>query len=679
MIKTRGILSIFLGGVSAVVGLVVYASLTTPHLDSFENVKASYQSSELILLDQQGELLHQWRQSKNERTFSWVLVGQVSPAFTQALIKSEDQKFYRHQGVDHKALLASFYQRLFKRSPRGASTLTMQTVKLISRDPGAFQGWIGKLRQIIAAYRLEASWNKAQILESYINLISFRGEIRGLASASWLLFQKSPSGLTLPESTLLSVLIRSPNAPVSMWLKRACWQEPTKCAELSAIVQQLPAQNRRLSENQYAIHLAQRLSKTGVIGEVTTSLHKDIQLYAQEVVQAQIHSLEQKNVRDAAVLVLENATGEVWAYVGGSGLQEKSLYVDGTQALRQAGSTLKPFLYATAFEKNLLHGDSWIEDSAVDIVFDSGIYKPQNHDHHFYGWVQVKTALASSLNVPAVKTFKLLNDNSLWDKLSSMNFRSLQQPEHYGPAMALGVVDVTLEDLTQAFRTLARGGIYSSMTFFPTKNGSSENRQVFSLQSSNEVAKILSENQNRALGFGLDSALSVPGAAVKTGTSKDMRDNWCLGFNSRFTVGVWVGNFNGEPMWNVLGVTGAAPIWKKIMEKLQESYPAIAEKELPKLVQEMDRRQTPEKYPQAQILYPQNGMILALDPGIPADHQKVPLIVQGGIQKNLRWRIDGKEMVSVRDSYLWTPQEGRHSFDLYEGKSLRQSLQIIVK
>ncbi len=351
------------------------------------------------------------------------------------------------------------------------------------------------------------------------------------------------------------------------------------CADFHVRTRDLVKKSLGPLANQHALQLAQRLSKAGLVGEIKTTLRKDLQLYVQELVSSQIQSLAQQNVNDAAVLVIENKTGEVWAYVGGAGLQSQHAYVDGVQSFRQAGSTLKPFLYATAFEKNVLHDSSWIEDSAVDIVFDRGIYKPQNHDRQFYGWVQVKTALASSLNVPAVKIFRLLNDDSFWGKLTELNFRKLKDPEYYGPALALGVADVTLEDLTQAYRTLAQQGSYSQMSFFPRKNPPLQ-KKVFSTESVEEVSRILSESQNRSLGFGLDSSLSLQGASVKTGTSKDMRDNWCIGYNSRFTVGVWVGNFSGEPMWNVMGVTGAAPIWKKTMEWLQEKYPTSFPKAL---------------------------------------------------------------------------------------------------
>ncbi|KYG60829.1 penicillin-binding protein 1C [Bdellovibrio bacteriovorus] len=651
-------------------GVYFYNSL--PKLRSYEQVKTQYQSSDLYILSHDGKLLHQWRKNKDNRSFQWTPLADISPVLISEVLKSEDRFFYEHTGVSITSLVASLYQRSFKDSSRGGSTITMQLLKLIAPDRAQYSGMTGKLRQILSAYRLEKSWTKKEILESYLNLIPLRGEYKGVTSSSWALFNKSPSGLTLKEAVALAVLIRSPNAGVKDWKNRACWQEPSLCSEFPAFIAELAKKTLESSTHNVALHLAQRLSPHFVSGEIKSTVHMDVQTYTQEVVKSQIQNLQAQNVNDAAVLVVENATGNVWAYIGGSGISDKK-FVDGVRSYRQAGSTLKPFLYATAFENNILTPNSWIEDSAVDIVFERGIYKPQNHDKQFYGWVQVKTALASSLNVPAVKVFKLLNDESFWTRLQMLGFKNLKEPEHYGPALALGVADVTLEDLTQAYRTLANNGIYTDLRF-TSNDPEPKARQVFKAQTAQDVAYILAQSENRALGFGLDSALSTQGASVKTGTSKDMRDNWCVGFNSRFTVGVWVGNFSGDPMWNVMGVTGAAPIWKKVMAFLDANYPsaklslASAQKEIT----------PPEKYPQARIVYPQDGMIMALDPAIPRGHQKMPLLAEGPHPAGLQWKINGKK-VAGNKSILWTPETGRHTFELYQNQKLAQKVQVLVK
>lgn len=642
----------------------------------FDQVRGQYKISELVVLDSNGTALHRWRQDKMQKTVAWTPLTEISTSLAKAVLKSEDKNFYSHFGVDPQALAAGTYQRLFRRSPRGASTITMQTVKLISVQRSQYDGYLGKMKQFIAAIKLEQAWTKAQILEAYLNLISFRGEYRGIASASEALFAKRPAGLTLKESTLLAVLVRSPNADLKAWSQRACWQERSYCRDMHEWIyrnSKKPAGN--ISERK-AIHFAQRLHNRGLKGLVKTYLHRDVQLYAQELMQSHINGLKERNVNDAAVMVVENKTGQVWAYVGGTGLNDENQYVDGVQAFRQAGSTLKPFLYATAFERGILSPESWLEDSGVDIVFDNGVYKPQNHDRKFYGWVQAKTALGSSLNVPAVKVFKLLNDTTFYSKLQSLHFKKLEESEYYGPALALGVADVTLEDLIQGYRTLANGGVYSTLNF--TLDDISATEKVFSEESANQVTQIMMASENRALGFGLDSILSLPGVAVKTGTSKDMRDNWTIGYNGRFTVGVWVGNFNGAPMWNVMGVTGAAPIWRNLMEYLDEKYPS---KEPLVPLEKLASKSRPEKFPKARILYPQNGMVLALDPAIPKKNQRMPLIAEATGEGRIEWRINGIKKAASKEAgtFMWTPVLGKHRFELFKNGQLSQSVEVLVK
>lgn len=670
--RNRFALVLSLTATSLLIGMAAVILFSKPKITSFSQVKTQHKGSDIWFKDRDNQLLHQWRKDRSVRSYAWTDLSEISPLLISEVIKSEDRKFYSHHGVDLKALVASMYQRLFKGSSRGGSTISMQLLKLVY-GKNSYSGYSGKLIQIISSFQLEQTWSKSEILEAYLNLIPMRGEQTGIPSSSWLMFNKPPSALSQVEATLMAVLIRSPNADSKDWQRRACEQLGSLCEEFKKTIPALVTKTFASVQNQNALHLAQRLSANMKAGEVRTTLQKDLQVFVQEQIQSQIRALEKQNVHDAAVLVLENKTGEVWAYVGGSGLHRESTYVDGVRALRQAGSTLKPFLYATAFEKNLLHANSWIEDSAVDIVFERGVYKPQNHDRKYYGWVQAKTALGSSLNVPAVKVFKILNDESFWQKLSALKFRELKEPDHYGPALALGVADVTLEDLTNGYRTLAQQGQYSAIRFTQDKNPLEET-QVFSAPSAAEVVDILSESENRILGFGLDSNLSVHGAAVKTGTSKDMRDNWCVGFNSRFTVGVWVGNFSGEPMWNVMGITGAAPIWQKTIQWLEERYPAQSLNRVTSQGTQME----PLKYPRPKMAYPQDGMILALDPGIPAENQKMPLLVDGEEGKKLYWKINGHRMAALKVK-LWQPQRGRHTFELYEGDKLLESATILVK
>jgi penicillin-binding protein 1C len=657
-----------------VAGIVFIAS-DHPVLPSFERVRADFKPSDILVLDQGGRALQQVRGTDKYRSLPWVELQQVSKALVPAILKSEDKNFLAHGGVDYRALLASAWQS-FKGHKRGASTLSMQTVKLISPDKKVWAGATGKLRQLHAAYALESEWSKEQILEAYLNLVPLKGELIGLSAASFALFDKPAQGLNLLEATVLAVLIRSPNAHEKMVLQRSCQQESEFCEQLSSVVAKSLKRSAIRLAAESAYHLSKRIMSGSFKESIQTTIDGDLQKYAQERLQAQVALLKNQNVHDGAIFVIENKTGEVKAYVGSSGPYSTAPFVDGITALRQAGSTLKPFLYATAFERKILTPKSWLEDSPIDIVFDRGVYKPQNHDRSFYGWVRAETALASSLNVPAVKVFKLLNDESFWGKMNEMQFRELKEPEHYGPALALGVADVSLEDLTLAYHALAEGGFYSRAHF--TKNEKELMKtQVFTAEAANTVAQVLRQKELRSLGFGMDSALSaIDGASVKTGTSKDMRDNWCVGFNSKYTVGVWIGNFSGEPMWNVMGVTGAAPLWVEVMQWLQKKDPEVITNQLAEVT---EGDESPTRYPQAKILYPQNGMVLAIDPDIPVKNQKVPFMAEIPPGQKVEWRLNKNKISGNANNYLWQPKKGKHHLELLQNGIAKESIEIYVK
>ncbi|MGE0633604.1 MAG: transglycosylase domain-containing protein, partial [Pseudobdellovibrionaceae bacterium] len=570
-------------------------------------------------------------------------------------------------------------------SPRGGSTITMQMAKLLSSKNDLYSGQFGKIRQIIFAHKLETSWSKDEILEAYLNLTYFRGELQGLRAASLGLFHKEPVGLNDSESAILSALIRSPQAEPQRVSERACLLlGVTTCGDIQDLARTLENKYSVPQGANWASHLTRILIKENPEATfMQSTLDSELQKMVIGVVTEQISQLTQRNVEDAAVLVIHNKTGEVRAYVGSTGPLSKSSQVDGVRSLRQAGSTLKPFLYGLAFENRIIEPDSWIEDSAVEIVFKNGVYRPQNHDKNFRGWVKVHQALAASLNTPAVRVYQMLGEDQVFDTFKSLDF-VLKEPEYYGSAFALGVADVSLWSLTNAYRTFANHGIYSELTLTPRQEDEALKKEsVFSEETAKKINKILSSNTSRAITFGLDSPLSTPfPSAVKTGTSKDMRDNWCLGYTEDYTVGVWVGNFNGEPMWNVLGVTGAGPIWQRVITWLHENRKEgtrhlAAEDAEGENASEV--KTTPQQYPGARILYPPSGMIMAIDREIPAKNQKVPLLAEVPNHRRYHWQIGDKKLAVNSQDTLWTPIPGRHQIDLFVEGKLVESAEVIVK
>jgi penicillin-binding protein 1C len=678
------------------------ASLNTLSVPSFQRVRATYATSEAVLLDRHNEVLHEFRVDSRGRRLKWVGLEEISPALQAAVISAEDKRFYQHRGVDWKALGGVLLGRLSSRSLRGASTITMQLVSKLTPElqprvshRSHWQKW----KQVRAARSLEETWSKTEILEAYLNLVTFRGELQGIASASRGLFGKRPDGLNDCESMILASLVRAPSASIGQVAERA--DKLSKAMNLQLSYATVLSKTEEALSGPYGIepeialapHVYRRLlaaahnsGKRPLALQVMCTLDQRLQRFASETLGQHILSIRERNVHDGAVLVVDNASGEVLAYVGNVGDRASAPYVDGTQARRQAGSILKPFLYALAFDGLLLTPASLLEDAPLDVPAVNGIYRPENYDKEFHGVVTARMALASSLNIPAVKVLNLVGVEAFVQKLSDLGFESLQSADFYGPSLALGSADVTLWELVNAYRALANGGIWSPLHL--TFDGESHltGQRLLSAESAFIVSDILSDRESRSETFNLESPLSTRfWTGVKTGTSKDMRDNWCVGFSDHYTVAVWVGNFSGEPMWNVSGITGAAPVWIDIMNWLHRelrSRAPIPPKGVVARQTEFSsfgRRysewflkgtETSQVVPASsptnfKIVYPASGTIIALDPDIPEDQQKL-FFEADPKDSSLRWRLDGEDIGTAGSVLLWGPQSGKHVLELVD-------------
>ncbi|HSW40149.1 MAG TPA: penicillin-binding protein 1C [Acidobacteriota bacterium] len=655
----------------------------------FDDVRAAHRRSESVLLDRNGRVLHELRTDDQGRRLDWVGLDEISPALPAAVIAAEDRRFYRHHGVDWKAIAAAA-AGVFRRETRGASTITMQLAARLDTGlhPAALhRTWRQKFRQLRSARSLERTWTKRQILEAYLNLISFRGELQGLAAAAGGLFDKNVHGLTDVESVILAALVRAPNAATGRVIERACslagaMDLPIDCSEISGRAE--ASLNRTYfirPKETLAYHVAQLLltgTKTGgdaASRRVVSALDYELQVFVDETLRRHIAAVGARNVRDGAALVLDNRTGDVLAYVGNTGSDGSARYVDGIRALRQAGSTLKPFIYGIALDRRLLTAASLIDDGPVDIPVAGGVYRPVNYDNLFYGPVSVRQALASSLNVPAVLALDLVGIDSALAVLAAAGFEKLRTADYYGPSLALGSADISLLELANAYRSLANGGIWTPVNFTPDRE-TGPPRPVLSPQAAFIVADILSDRESRSLTFSLESPLATRfRTAVKTGTSTDMRDNWCIGFSDRYTVGVWAGNFSGEPMWNVSGISGAAPVWVEIMNRLHREEDAGAPKPPDDVVagdipgtagrSEWFIRGTEQSLlpgraqTGARIVYPAPDTIFALDPDIPGEGQKLFFEARPG-DSSLEWKLNGDRIGTAGSLVLWTPVPGKH-------------------
>lgn len=625
-------------------------------LPSYREVRAHYLPSDGRLLDRNGELLQELRLHWGGRALDWVKLSEMSPALRAAIVEVEDQRFYQHGGVDYRALLGAAWQKLAYGSRRGASTITMQTVNLLEAQHRGPRTLWRKVRQGQLAWELESAWSKDQILEAYLNLVSFRGEHRGIGAAARALFGKDPHGLELKESYLLATLLRAPAMSAAAAGTRLCRYAKEKpalgsCEELKAFARQALGRTQAPELRAgLAPHLARHLLSSQ-IREQRSTVELRWQQVAWSAVRDQLSRLRSQNVRDAAVVVVDNRTAEVRAYVGGAGDFSAAPAVDMAESRRQAGSTLKPFLYGLTFEKGLLRPESWVLDEPFEVGLERGSYEPDNYDHQFHGPVPVGAALASSLNIPAVRVLDLVGVETFRSKLAELGFRALEEGEHYGPSLALGTADVTLVDLVQAYAALANDGVWRPLRF-RAEDPPAKGKKVFSRETAREITAILSDRSLRSLTFGWDSLLATPyPTAAKTGTSKDMRDNWCVGYSKDFTVGVWVGNGGGDPMWAVSGVEGAAPVWRAVMDRLHKGR-AVKSFSLAKKT----TAPTFERGKFGRILYPASGAVLAIDPDIPEGSQRVLIEAEG----EGKLFLNGNELADP----LWKPSKGKHRIQL---------------
>ncbi|MDZ8029167.1 MAG: penicillin-binding protein 1C [Nostoc sp. DedQUE11] len=537
--------------------------------------------------------------TRDQEHTSVIPLNQVSPQFIQAILAAEDASFYEHGALDMKAVVRAIKEAIHaKRIVSGASTITMQLARMLEPVPRTFSG---KMQEIWLSWRLVAGMNKDEILSAYINRLPMGGNIYGVEAAARTYFSIPASDLNLAQASLLAAIPNNPTYfnPYEHWERLKQRQKyvlnrmvlegyVSEAMAARTSTEKVVFQSRQqgiIAAPHFLFWLANQFDKTQTKENsvIRTTINRPLQQFVEAQVQQVISSLAGNNVHDAAALVIDNHTGEVLAYVGSPDYfnEAKLGRNDGVQALRQPGSTLKPFVYELALEKNLIRPNTILADVPARYAIPGAkLYSPTDYTESFLGPVRVRIALANSLNVPAVRVLEKVGVENFLERLHELGFEHLNQtPEHYGLGLTLGSGEVSLWELARAYLTIARQGdaiplvsIFSNSpiprdamnrvsTNFPLSN-----QRIWQL-----ITSILSDNHARATAFGVDSVLNLPfPAAVKTGTSSNFRDTWTVGFTTDYTVATWVGNFNGEPMRQVSGVTGAAPLWNRIMLHLHE-------------------------------------------------------------------------------------------------------------
>lgn len=648
----------------------------------------------------------------------YVALSDISPWLIAAAVSAEDKNFFSHNGVDAGAVMRASWQNVKEgKIVSGASTITQQLARTIEPRPKNL--W-GKTREAYQAVLLEKDLSKEEILEAYFNLVEFGNLTQGVEAAARFYFQVPAAEVSVSQAAFLVGIIKSPTYynPLKHF-KRALTRRDYVLKKMY--------ENGFISDEIYRLALKERIAIkqgqrpfeaahfTQFLGlylplqgaaQVHTTLDRATQLFAQEVVKNNVAQLSDSHVTNGAAVIIDNKTGAILAYVGSADFNNErtSGQVDGVRALRQPGSALKPFVYGLAFEKKLLMPSSLLQDE--DTFFDGG-FRPRNYDETFHGAVAARNALACSYNVPAVSALDKGGVGNLLALLREAGVSSLQKPaDFYGLGLALGNGEVRLLELASAYATLARGGIYQPLqmatepvVYYPKP---SARKRVISAQSAFLVTDILRDNQARAPAFGLNSALYVPfEMAAKTGTSKDYKDNFAFGFTPRWTIGVWVGNFDATPMQKVSGVTGAGPILHDLAVYMQQRFPSapfsepagikralvcsesglLAGKTCAHTREEVfDETFLPavcdgnhqEADAKLKILSPKTGDIFKFDPAVGQTSQKLKFSARCA-QLVCAWQLNGKPLKETTCDVWWPLAAGKYELSVTCGGATAQT------
>ncbi len=629
------------------------------------------------IFDRHGELLYERRADGTGGYGRPVALSEVSPHLVQATLSGEDANFRYHPGIDPTGIARAIALNVRCRClGYGGSSITQQLAKQVDPEPRTF--W-GKAREAVDAFRLEIGLSKDEILEQYLNRVYYGRLAYGAEAAARRFFGKSASDLTLDEASLLAVLPRAPTRydpdrhPDAALRRRghvlAVMAERGWITEAEAqSAQQAPIALVPSGIERRAPHAIDYLERTVFAHHRgLASVHTTIDLRLQELVEERalqhLADLAGRDVDHAGVVVIDNHRGEILAMVGSRSYSDREVQgaTNVTMALRPPGSTLKPFVYALAFEDGA-RPSSPIMDERTNYAG----YQPRSSFGRHFGLVSMRDALASSLNAPAVSLTHRLGAGRVHDLLTDLGIE--RGNEVRGLGLALGGTSVRLVDLANGYATLARGGEHLPWTML-TRTRTAVRRRVISREAALLVTDVLADPAARRRQFGVESPIDsveltgTRAVAAKTGTSQSFGDNLTVGYTRDVTVATWVGNFDGRPMRSLIAMQGAAPLWADVMRVAMEGK-SVSAFERPDSVESEPKapwRHLPERT--LAVESPREAVVLLLDPLIPVEQQTLPLrAATPPGTATVRWEIDGEvvgESVSGR-ALMWPLERGEH-------------------
>lgn len=554
---------------------------------SLASIKKTFRSNNLTVLDRNGQVIDEIVKKQNVRRLNWVTLDEVPPAFVEAVLKNENWRL-------------------------SSDSITMQLAQ-------------SRLWPSIA---LEMVWSRRQILEAYINLSVYRGELQGIGAASQALFDRPPNKLTRPQSAVLAALIRSQGKGVDAVQSKACaLLKAMNSGEECGLVNAGHLANVERSYQvrpfvKMAPHAARILISDPDLREgnvVRSTLDRDIQWIA-------LNALQKRGVEDGAVVVIENATGNVLAYVGNSGMSKQDAYIDLANDPRQAGLSLKPFLFAKALDERTLTAATVIDE------------KPEE--------IRLRNALHDNLKLPAIRALELVGVDAFVFTLKTLGLSHLEKPEFYGPSLALGSANVRLLELTNAYRALANKGQWSPARFSPISLSDEGSRRIFSEGATYIVSGILQETGS-----------GMPWSAVHC-------DQWCVGYSEKYTVGV---------------LSGGREVWQEVLLALHRTEPSQAPAPPPGLQErngewflegtgsEVTVLPKPKAGVGSRITYPLDRSTIEVDPKRPRDYSRLFFqVVAPGPDQNLY--LNGKRLGRARALQQWKPSSGDFLLELRDSK-----------
>lgn len=616
------LLALFFSGLAVIAFLM--RDLPSPRrLTSQENFAVSTQ-----IFSRDGQLLYEVFADENRIPIN---IDELPPHILQATIAIEDKNFYKHFGFDLEGILRAARNNLFGQQVHGGSTITQQLVKNALLSPE--KSWTRKIKEAVLAVITEVIYSKEDILEMYLNYISYGGTAVGIESAAHTYFDKSAKDLSIAEAAMLAGLPQAPTtySPFGSDPQRAKNRQAEVLRRMAeeGFITPLQAEEARATQLEFALKttdiraphfvfyvrdlLYQKygedvVEKGGL--RVTTTLDLSLQTAAEASLSAEVASLANLRVGNGAAMVTKPNTGEILAMVGSRNYfdSEHDGQVNVALRPRQPGSSLKPLVYGTAFQEKTLNPGTILLDIPTCVKLpNQPEYCPKNYTGGFNGPVTVRQALGSSLNIPAVKAVETLGVETFMRQATRMGITGWTNPANYGPSIALGGGEVRMIDMAQAYGSLANQGVKVPLTPIlkienfkgevleeidieqrtadlatliadPFLRGQGEVERVMEAGPAYLTAHIMQDNVARTPAFGANSQLVIPGqiVSVKTGTTNDLKDNWTVGFTPEFLTITWVGNNDSKPMSYIAsGVTGAAPIWNDIMRFILQGRESV--------------------------------------------------------------------------------------------------------